>query len=126
MPAGSLPGLVQCFAVAFELRRSLGLARLSVRRFHIQEMAMRLPQKTNLITGTAIGIGLGTAVRCLQEGSVWPWPMCSYFKTGPMTQMQANSKAAVDNFPMSIQVLIVGIHLARSTRGKPCAPPQSV
>jgi len=24
---------------------------------------------------------------------------------------------------MSIQVLIVGIHLARSTRGKPCAPP---
>jgi hypothetical protein len=26
--------------------------------------------------------------------------------------------------PMSIQVLIVGIHLARSTRGKPCAPPQ--
>jgi hypothetical protein len=27
---------------------------------------------------------------------------------------------------MSIQVLIVGIHLARSTRGKPCAPPQAV
>jgi hypothetical protein len=25
---------------------------------------------------------------------------------------------------MSIQVLIFGIHLARSTRGKPCAPPQ--
>ena len=25
--------------------------------------------------------------------------------------------------PMSIQVLIVGIHLARSTRGKPGAPP---
>jgi len=24
---------------------------------------------------------------------------------------------------MSIQALIVGIHLARSTRGKPCAPP---
>jgi hypothetical protein len=28
-----------------------------------------------------------------------------------------------DNRSMSIQVLIVGIHLARSTRGKPCAPP---
>jgi hypothetical protein len=27
---------------------------------------------------------------------------------------------------MSIQVLIVGIHLARSTRGKPCAPPQAL
>eukprot|EP01034_Spumella_vulgaris_P041171 gene41171-50963_t len=27
---------------------------------------------------------------------------------------------------MSIQVLIFGIHLARSTRGKPCAPPQLV
>jgi hypothetical protein len=26
--------------------------------------------------------------------------------------------------PMAIQVLIFGIHLARSTRGKPCAPPQ--
>jgi hypothetical protein len=25
---------------------------------------------------------------------------------------------------MSIQLLIVGIHLARSTRGRPCAPPQ--
>jgi hypothetical protein len=29
-----------------------------------------------------------------------------------------------DHQPMSIQVLIFGIHLARSTRGKPCAPPQ--
>jgi hypothetical protein len=26
---------------------------------------------------------------------------------------------------MAIQVLIFGIHLARSTRGKPCAPPQA-
>jgi hypothetical protein len=25
---------------------------------------------------------------------------------------------------MAIQVLIFGIHHARSTRGKPCAPPQ--
>jgi len=24
---------------------------------------------------------------------------------------------------MSIQLLIIGIHLARSTRGRPCAPP---
>jgi len=28
-----------------------------------------------------------------------------------------------DNRAMSIQALIVGIHLARSTRGKPGAPP---
>jgi hypothetical protein len=28
--------------------------------------------------------------------------------------------------PMAIQVLIFGIHLARSTRGKPCAPPQAL
>jgi hypothetical protein len=28
-----------------------------------------------------------------------------------------------DNHRMSFQTLIVGIHLARSTRGKPCAPP---
>jgi hypothetical protein len=27
---------------------------------------------------------------------------------------------------MAIQVLIFGIHLARSTRGKPCAPPQAL
>jgi hypothetical protein len=30
-----------------------------------------------------------------------------------------------DHRAMSIQVLIFGIHLARSTRGKPCAPPQA-
>ena len=30
-----------------------------------------------------------------------------------------------DNRPMSIQALIVGIHLARSTRGRPGAPPVS-
>jgi hypothetical protein len=32
--------------------------------------------------------------------------------------------ASDDHQSMSIQVLIFGIHLARSTRGKPCAPPQ--
>jgi len=35
----------------------------------------------------------------------------------------AKAASAPDNRAMSIQVLIVGIHLARSTRGKPCAPP---
>jgi hypothetical protein len=33
--------------------------------------------------------------------------------------------ASDDHQPMVIQVLIFGIHLARSTRGKPCAPPQA-
>jgi len=33
--------------------------------------------------------------------------------------------ASDDHQPMAIQVLIFGIHLARSTRGKPCAPPQA-
>ena len=28
-----------------------------------------------------------------------------------------------ENEDMAIQILIIGIHLARSTRGKPCAPP---
>jgi hypothetical protein len=33
-------------------------------------------------------------------------------------------RAGDDHRGMAIQVLIFGIHLARSTRGKPCAPPQ--
>jgi len=33
--------------------------------------------------------------------------------------------ASDDHQPMAIQALIFGIHLARSTRGKPCAPPQA-